>query len=318
MIVPSLLEKLEIVVVNDGSTDLTPEIAREYCEKYPDTVRLVSQENKGHGGALNTGCAAATGKYVKVIDADDWIATESLESFLDFLERCSSDVVLTHYRTVDIGTGEIKNWRTYPDAFAQEYTFDQILADWKKFDRCLTFHGITYKRDFYQRNGVSLLEHVFYEDHQYATCPCCLAQTIVPVDLFVYVYRIGDVSQSVSIENQCKRIGHMESVLKAMLASFLALPEGGGKQFAAMKVRSLLMNYFSTTLLACPDRAQGRKLAGQMMQFCANAAPQVAALVQRKYRIFSVMNYVHVPYRMWTTFLHSGLYNRLQKSHDFE
>ena len=129
MIVPSLLEKLEIVVVNDGSTDLTPEITREYCEKYPDTVRLVSQENKGHGGALNTGCAAATGKYVKVIDADDWIATESLEPFLDFLERCSSDVVLTHYRTVDIGTGEIKNWRTYPDAFAQEYTFDQILEE---------------------------------------------------------------------------------------------------------------------------------------------------------------------------------------------
>ena len=59
MLVPELLEKLEILVVSDGSTDRTAEIAEGYCVRYPDTVRLISQENKGHGGALNTGCAAA-------------------------------------------------------------------------------------------------------------------------------------------------------------------------------------------------------------------------------------------------------------------
>ena len=75
MLSEQVLDALDIIVVNDGSKDGTVEVAQKYCDAYPDSVRLISQENKGHGGALNTGCAAAVGKYLKVIDADDWVAT---------------------------------------------------------------------------------------------------------------------------------------------------------------------------------------------------------------------------------------------------
>ena len=80
-----ILDKLDIIIVNDGSTDGTAEAAEKYCAIYPDSVRLISQENRGHGGALNTGCSAAQGKYLKVIDADDWVETENLPQFLDLL-----------------------------------------------------------------------------------------------------------------------------------------------------------------------------------------------------------------------------------------
>ena len=89
----SVLEKLDIIIVNDGSMDTTAQVAEKYCRQYPGSVRLISQENKGHGGALNTGCAAAVGKYLKVVDADDWIETENLPEFIALLEDCSSDVV---------------------------------------------------------------------------------------------------------------------------------------------------------------------------------------------------------------------------------
>ena len=67
-------EDVEILIVDDGSTkDRTPQIADEYAEKYPTIIRAIHQENKGHGGAVNTGIANATGLYFKVVDSDDWV-----------------------------------------------------------------------------------------------------------------------------------------------------------------------------------------------------------------------------------------------------
>ena len=93
----AVLDKLDIIIVNDGSTDDTPLVARKYCDAHPDSIRLINQENKGHGGALNTGCAAAVGKYLKVIDADDWVETQNLPEFVAKLEKSDADVVLTHH-----------------------------------------------------------------------------------------------------------------------------------------------------------------------------------------------------------------------------
>ena len=114
MIQDDIKEFLEIIVVNDGSTDDTKSVAEKYCSMYPEIIRLISQENKGHGGALNTGCHAASGKYLKVIDADDWVETSNLPAFIDLLKKCDSDVVLTHHYTRNISNGEIKKWKSYP------------------------------------------------------------------------------------------------------------------------------------------------------------------------------------------------------------
>lgn len=69
---------------------------------------------------------------------------------------------------------------------------------------------------------------MFYEDHEYATFPCSKAKSILPLDLFIYEYRIGDVTQSVSAANQLKRIGHTETVLKRMTAEGKSFTGGGG------------------------------------------------------------------------------------------
>ena len=101
------------------------------------------------------------------------------------------------------------------------------MAHWKSFDRSLTFHGITYRTDFYQKYGMHLSEHVFYEDHEFATVPCCYASEIMPFDLFIYNYRIGDVEQSVSDENQLKRISHTEAVLRRLIKEYGRLAASG-------------------------------------------------------------------------------------------
>ena len=66
-------DDLEILIVDDGSKDGTLAYAQKLERNNPGIVRAIHQENKGHGGAVNTGIEAATGKYVKVVDADDWV-----------------------------------------------------------------------------------------------------------------------------------------------------------------------------------------------------------------------------------------------------
>ena len=317
MLLKEVLSEIEIIVVNDGSTDKTAVIAERYCAQYPETIRLISQENRGHGGALNTGCAAARGKYLKVVDADDWIRSENLQDFIMLLKLCNSDVVLTHHHTIDISNGEVRNWKSYPPEFGKAYTFDEIMVDWNSYNRSLTLHGITYRRDFYREFGKPLSEHVFYEDYEYATFPCCLAKTITPFDLFLYEYRIGDVNQSVSSANQLKRIGHTEIVLRNMTEKYHHLSEFAGARYAAMKIQELLLSYFTTVLLVEPDKRKGRVQASRIMNDFRTRCPEVHSLARRKYQILLLMNRLHISKQAWSRFLASRIYIMLTPKRSF-
>lgn len=320
MLHPELMEEMEIIVVNDGSVDETPEIAGEFVKKYPNTVRLINQENKGHGGALNTGCAAAEGKYLKIIDADDWVETDNLPAFVAALKDCSSDVVLTHHYTRDISTGEVRHWKSYPEAFSKSYTLEQIMTAPQNFDRSLTFHGITYRRDFYQSIGIRLSEKVFYEDHEFATFACAYAKSVTALDLFIYDYRIGDVQQSVSDANQLKRLSHMETVLKRFLTEYqaLTLPESsGGRAYFEMKAQGVLLSYITTVMMAQPDKKLGRSQGETMMETFRTQLPGAYERSKKQYQIFRLMNRLHIKKSTWDRFLNSGLYRTLRRSHDF-
>lgn len=321
MLCSEVLDALDIIVVNDGSRDGTVEVAQKYCDAYPGSVRLISQENKGHGGALNTGCAAAEGKYLKVIDADDWVLTTNLPQLIDALRELDSDVVLTHYHTVDISTGEVKNWRTYPETFGKSYSFEEIMSQWKSFDRSLTFHGIFYRTGFYRQFGIALSEHVFYEDHEFATFPCCMAKTVTPLDMFLYEYRVGDVQQSVSNENQLKRIGHTETVLRRFAREYHLLPlaaDAGGRRYVEKKAEGLLLSYLTTVMLVDPDKKRGRENGAKMMEFFRKEIPGVYAGTKKKYELFRMMNLCHISKQTFEKILHSRIYNRVRNNHDFD
>ena len=247
--IPSLLDEqvldvLDIIIVNDGSTDATAAKAQVYCDRYPGSIRLISQVNKGHGGALNTGCAAAVGKYLRILDADDWVQTDCLAPFVEFLRSCNCDVVLTHYRTVDISNGEILERRLPETCLGRTLTLKDMMNDRAGFERLFALHAITYRTDFYREQGVLLTEHVFYEDVEYATLPLCRANTIACADLFLYEYRIGDVTQSVSDASQLKRISHVQMVLDRMMREYVRLAEKldeGQHWLYCIKTRSLLL-----------------------------------------------------------------------------
>lgn len=76
-------EDVEIIIVNDGSSDNTMDIAEEYRERFPAIIKVVNKENGGHGSAVNVGIEQARGLYFKVVDSDDWVSQSAYIQILD-------------------------------------------------------------------------------------------------------------------------------------------------------------------------------------------------------------------------------------------
>jgi glycosyltransferase involved in cell wall biosynthesis len=90
-------DSVEVIVVNDGSKDRTLQIARQYQSEYPQIVTVIDKENGHHGSCTNAALPVAKGKYVKVLDADDWFDTDAFAYLIDKLQTLDSDLVITNY-----------------------------------------------------------------------------------------------------------------------------------------------------------------------------------------------------------------------------
>lgn len=309
-------EKIEIIVVDDGSKDGTADIAREYITRRPDLFRLMQKENGGHGSAINEGTRNAAGKYLKVIDADDWVVTENLPKYIRALEHTDVDVVMNSYFTEDAASGERIIHRLNVKNNGKKHSFASILKNETACYHGFTFHGITYRTDFYRQVGNHLIEKVFYEDHEYATIPCCFAETVMPLNMPLYVYRIGDSDQSVAMKNQLRRCNHLKAVLEKMIDFFNTyqkILKNERRTFYYRKLEALLNSYYKVLFLAEPDRRKGRKSAALENSYIKIAMPDFWKKTKAKYRIFLIMNYFHVSWELFEKIMNSSLYKRLHK-----
>ena len=94
---PDVLDRIEILCINDGSTDNTSSLLHQYGNRYPDVVRVIDKENGGWGTAINLAIREARGRYFKEIDADDWVENSNLPEFIRLLEKLECDYVATDY-----------------------------------------------------------------------------------------------------------------------------------------------------------------------------------------------------------------------------
>lgn len=317
---PERMNNIEVIIVNDGSSDATSSIAGTYVERFPNTFRLVNQENGGHGAAINSGSRAARGKYLKVIDADDWIVTENLPELMDKLADCDADVVLTPFHMVDMMTGAKEIRCMYVSDYQKSYTLRDIMDDWKSFDRCLTFHGIMYRREFYENHRHELPEKIFYEDQEYAAIPCCHAEKIQAYDIFLYQYLIGNAGQSVAAQNQLKRISHIGSVAVNMaryLTDHTELFEAG-KEYLAQKTEAVMLSYYTVACIVEPDKAAGRRKCRDFHDKLRKVNPDMIQRMKTKYFVYCVFRMFHLTPQGYQRLLDSKLYNRLRKNHSRE
>ena len=144
------LKEIEIICVDDGSTDKTAEIADEYVEKYPTICRAIHQANGGHGDAVMTGIKNATGVFFKVVDSDDRVDPDALNKLMsvmrkNVLEKHPLDMLISNYVYDKQGVKRKKVMR-YASVLPQDTYFTwEDIGHFKKTQYML-MHSIIYRQ----------------------------------------------------------------------------------------------------------------------------------------------------------------------------
>ena len=216
LIAPEIMDELEVLVVNDGSSDDTAEIAREYEEKYPQTFRLVDKANGGYGSTLNYSMPAARGRYFKQLDGDDWYNTEGLVRLVRFLRTATADIVLNGRTEVDQEGVAMHTVNVWDSLYAEKYDGQTVrLSTLEPF-----VYGIwvvTYRTALLQEHPFTLPEKQLYTDRMFITYPIPWIRTVAFQNYDVYCYRTGHEGQSVSTENRIRHAREAISGFETLL-----------------------------------------------------------------------------------------------------
>lgn len=216
--------RVEILLVNDGSKDRTAEIADSYAARYPGIVRAIHQENKGHGGAVNTGIANADGFYFKVVDSDDWVDRDAYLTILDTLENLARegqdvDMMISNFVYDKVGAfhKKVMNYRHMLPT-GQIFHWEDARHLWK--GHYILMHSVIYRTRMLRNCGLKLPEHTFYVDNQFVYQPIPWVKNMYYLDVDFYHYFIGRDDQSVNEKNMIARIDQQLAVNYLMIRDY--------------------------------------------------------------------------------------------------
>ena len=219
MINTRVLDKLDIVVINDGSTDSTSNVVENYTSKYPDSIRLINKSNGGHGSTINVGIKNARGKYFKIVDSDDWVDKDGIEKLVDFLSSNDVDMIMNPYHEVSYDNILC---RKLFDPSCNETEVRHIYSiDRLKGNEVLYMHSLTFKTDCMHNMGPIIDENCFYVDMEYCIFPMPYIRTYVYLDFPVYEYLLGSQNQSMAMNNLIKRRDQHLAVTKRIIEFYL-------------------------------------------------------------------------------------------------
>lgn len=210
---------VEILIVDDGSSDRTAEIADAYAAQYPDIIQAIHQPNGGHGAAVNTGLKHASGVYFKVVDSDDWL---DRDSYLRVLKRLRTliklntlpDMFLANYVYEKEGSKHKAVMRQKGFPKEKMFSWDDVGHLFK--GHYILMHSVIYRTQMLHDCGLQLPEHTFYVDNIYVYKPLPYVKNMYYMDVDLYRYYIGREDQSVNEQTMIRRIDQQIRVNKIM------------------------------------------------------------------------------------------------------
>lgn len=217
-------EDVEIIIVDDGSKDRTAEIADAYAAKYPTIIKAVHQENGGHGCAVNTGLANATGHFFKVVDSDDWVSKESYIKLLrimrnDINNNGGLDMLISNFIYDKVGAHH-KKVMHYRNVLPMDRYFTWEEVGRFRVSQYILMHSVIYRTELLRECKLELPKHTFYVDNIFIFNPLPFVKKMYYTNENFYRYFIGRDDQSVNEKVMIKRIDQQLRVNKLMIDYF--------------------------------------------------------------------------------------------------
>lgn len=242
-------DDIEVLLVDDGSSDGTLAKAQEWERAHPDRVRAIHKENGGHGSAVNAGLDNASGMYFKVVDSDDWLGEGAMREVLSFLRTQAGES-----EPLDMLVANYVYEKVYEDK-STTMRYRRVLPERRVFgwddignfgpSRYILMHSVVYRTQLLRDIGLRLPEHCFYVDNVFVYEPLPYVKSIYYLDVDMYHYFIGREGQSVNETTMMARMDQQIRVTKTMIDAIDldAVPQ--------RKLRKYMENYLAMMMCIC-------------------------------------------------------------------
>ena len=196
------LADIEVICINDGSTDNSPAIIAEYVERDP-RFRVVTKENSGYGDSMNRGLNAARGEYVGILESDDFMAPDALEKLVAAARSCDAQIAKANF---DLYWSAPEERRELHEMFTPDMCGRPVCPRESAF----AFHlkpsiwSAVYRRDFLNENGIRFLPTpgAAFQDTSFTFKAFALADRAVWLHDSVLSYRQDNEGSSVNSPNK--------------------------------------------------------------------------------------------------------------------
>ena len=229
--VDPILDDIEVIVVNDGSTDQTKEIADEFVRSYPNTFKVIDKENEGYGSTVMLGIQNATGKFFKLLDGDDWFDKDGIYELVEVLKKTDADAVVSSRVVSD---GKDYNYIAPPWADNDGNTIKRNDFDYHK---PFGIWELTVRTDLLKAMDWDMPLHCFYTDQIFVMKALTKIQTVRILAKPTYCYRRGIEEQSSSRSSRIKHISEFLLVYDILQDIYLDNRYENGKENVMLRHR---------------------------------------------------------------------------------
>jgi len=269
LLIPSL-DALDIIVVNDGSTDRSSEIAHSFESKYPKSFRVIDKDNGNYGSCINTGLKYVCGKYVKILDSDDSFDTENLELYIYDLIHLEADLIVTDYQRFD-ENGKLKALCKF-DRLESSRVYNFQENQNMLTDPNLEMHAITYKRSIFDNLNYIQTEGISYTDQEWMFKPMIAVATYAYVNKCIYRYLVGREGQTIDMKVRLRSIKQIIMVAKSILSVYASNVIKQDDIYFINRLNRIVPYIYKTILFRLEDKAN-YKILEDFDQFVAKYNP---------------------------------------------